>query len=632
MTEAAQSVVTRKLAAVLIGDIAGYSRLMERDEGDTHVRLRTIRDELVDPQVARNRGRIVKSAGDGILAVFGSATDALRCAIAIQRTLAERNREEPAARRIVYRFGLNIGDIIEDGNDIAGDGVNVAARLESLCQPGQICMSAAARDHVREKVDVEFVDLGPQRVKNIERIIHAYGVSVDGPYRAPAAWRRGLANHRRTVAAVGVLLVALCGAAAWWYVQNVRGTAPDLSIAVLPFSTRGSADDDAARRVAARVAQGIAVSHREALVLPPPAPEAAPVAKRSPRGTRQLGAELNVRYLIDGELRTAAEGFVLDAQLIDVDNGKLIVTHVEPLPRDWQSREGSDAIQRTSLKFARALFDAEQVRLSASSNSALALYMRALAVYDSDNDDTRAAEVRQLLDQSLAVNPRLIPALVTYGKTFDTEIVFADEDRAQQIVRQYGLLADRALAADRHDPRAWVIRAVSLMYAHQLDPAISAVEESLRLAPDYTNALFGYGLLLELSGRYDEALAYLDRAARVEPDGTNAWILTRQCEIYVMLGRYDAAVRACERVTAYGDWWFPQAMLTVAYAGNGDASKSQAARARVLAVNPGYSIAFHRRIQQRYSGSPAFIARQEKQIWEPLRAAGLPDSPAPAAQ
>jgi adenylate cyclase len=179
--------VERRLAAILAADVVGYSRLMGADEEGTLAALKAIRRELVDPRIVEHRGRIVKTTGDGLLVEFASVVDAVRCAVDVQREMAERNAEVPAATRIEFRVGINLGDIIIDGGDIFGDGVNVAARLETLAEPGGICVSRVVRDQVRDKLAFAFEDMGEQQVKNIARPVHAHRIRIDAAAAAPPA-------------------------------------------------------------------------------------------------------------------------------------------------------------------------------------------------------------------------------------------------------------------------------------------------------------------------------------------------------------------------------------------------------------------------------------------------------------
>ncbi|MGB9647128.1 MAG: adenylate/guanylate cyclase domain-containing protein, partial [Stellaceae bacterium] len=179
--------VERRLTAILAADVAGYSRLMGADEEETLARLKAHRREVVDPRIGEHRGRIVKTTGDGLLAEFASIVDAVRCAAEIQREMAERNADVPPDRRIEFRVGINVGDIIIDESDIFGDGVNVAARLEALAEPGGTCVSRMVRDQVRDKLDLAFEDMGEQQVKNIARPVRAYRVVTDAAVRVAAA-------------------------------------------------------------------------------------------------------------------------------------------------------------------------------------------------------------------------------------------------------------------------------------------------------------------------------------------------------------------------------------------------------------------------------------------------------------
>src|SRR5215472_9912625 len=171
----------RRLTAILAADVAGYSRLMGEDEEGTHGRLKAHLHDLIDPKIAEHRGRIVKTTGDGLLAEFASVVDAVRCAVEVQRAMLDRNAEIPEDKRIVFRMGVNLGDVILDGDDIYGDGVNIAARLETLAEPGGICISRVVRDQIRDKLPYSFADIGEQQVKNIARPVRAYAVGAAAP-------------------------------------------------------------------------------------------------------------------------------------------------------------------------------------------------------------------------------------------------------------------------------------------------------------------------------------------------------------------------------------------------------------------------------------------------------------------
>src|SRR5438876_6337123 len=213
MEPAGPARVERRLAAILAADVAGYSRLIEADEEGTLGRLKALRAELIDPRIAGHKGRIVKTTGDGLLVEFASVVDALRCAAEVQTVMAKGNAPLPPARRIEFRIGINVGDIVVEDGDIFGDGVNVAARLEGLAEPGGICVSARVREDAAGKLDIAFRDMGEQQLRNIARPVRAYAVGVAASPIRPRRLRVGMSG---LVAAAIILVVAVIGTAAWW--------------------------------------------------------------------------------------------------------------------------------------------------------------------------------------------------------------------------------------------------------------------------------------------------------------------------------------------------------------------------------------------------------------------------------
>jgi class 3 adenylate cyclase len=305
-------IVERRLAAIVVADVVGYTRLMERDDTGTFARLRSIRDEVVDPAVVSHGGRIVKTAGDGLMAEFASAVAALRAAVQIQREMAARNAGTAADERIDYRIGINLGDIMIDGSDVAGDGVNIAARLETLAEPGGICVSGSVREQVHGNLDVGFDDIGEQRVKYIERPIGVYRVALgrDATQTSPSTTsgpRKLMSHWRRWVAGLAVLVAISLGT---WLLAPLWKPAPApappaLSLAILPFAApSGSpADEQFADALTqdlttalgqwggAKVAVHALVAHY----------------KSGAVDIRTLGRNLNVRYVVEGEVRRVAE-------------------------------------------------------------------------------------------------------------------------------------------------------------------------------------------------------------------------------------------------------------------------------------------------------------------------------------
>src|SRR5438309_1839900 len=325
----------RRIPATRAADVAGYSRLMGADEEGTHERLKTHLRELVEPKIAEHRGRTVKNTGDGLLAEFASVVDAVRCAVDVQRGMNDREPEVREEGRIRFRIGVNLGDIIADGHDIFGDGVNVAARLEALAEPGGICVSRVVRDQIRDKLPYPFEDRGEQSVKNIARPVRVYALRPEAVADLPASRTLTSAPHRRNTAgtAIGVAVATLLviTASAWWLWPVTKPSptppvaaamsitqpfvVPRLSIVVLPFANLSNdpeqqyfADgvtDDLTTDLS-RIAHMFVISRNTAFTY-----------KDRPVNAKQIGRELGVRYVLEGSVRRSGNQVRVSAQLID---------------------------------------------------------------------------------------------------------------------------------------------------------------------------------------------------------------------------------------------------------------------------------------------------------------------------
>jgi TolB-like protein len=283
--------VTRRLTAILAADVVGYSRLMGADEEGTHERFKAHLVELLDPKIREHHGRIVKTTGDGVLAEFASVVDAVRCAGEIQRAMADRDLDLAEERRLRFRIGVNLGDVIVDGGDIYGDGVNIAARLEGLAAPGSICVSGTVRDHIGDRLPYAFEDMGEQSVKNIARPVRVYALRPGDIAGLPAASGSSSASSRQP------------------------GAAPRLSIVVLPFT---NLSDDREQQYFAdgitedlttdlsRIADMFVISRNTAFTY-----------RNKPIDAKQIGRELGVRYALEGSLRRSGDQVRVNAQLID---------------------------------------------------------------------------------------------------------------------------------------------------------------------------------------------------------------------------------------------------------------------------------------------------------------------------
>src|SRR5216684_1563243 len=372
--------VARHLAAILAADIAGYGRLIGEDEEGTLAALRVWRREIADPRIREHRGRIVKTTGDGFLVEFASVVDAVHCAVEMQRAMAERNAGIPAERRIEFRIGINLGDIITQDHDIYGDGVNVAARLEALAEPGGICISRVVRDQIRDKLPYVFEDMGEQLVKNIARPVRAYAMSAQGaaataPWPLPAASaRRGIARGPVIIAAslAAVIAIAIAG---WWawprgglttasveappeassQSTSARGagspatSAPRLSIVVLPFEnlSRDPEQEYFADGITENLTTDLSRISGSFVI----ARNTAFTYKGKSFDVKQVGRDLGVHYVLEGSVQRLGDRVQVSVQLIDSDSG----AHVWADRFDTDRRNLVEAQSEITGRLARTL-------------------------------------------------------------------------------------------------------------------------------------------------------------------------------------------------------------------------------------------------------------------------------------
>src|SRR5690242_9971761 len=373
----------RRLTAILAADVAGYSRLMGADEEGTHERLRAHLRELIEPKIAEHRGRVVKNTGDGLLAEFPSVVDAVRCGVEVQRGMAERNAPLPAEQRIEFRIGINLGDVIAEADDIFGDGVNVAARLEALAEPGGICVSRVIRDQVRDRLDCTFEDLGEQQAKNIARPVRVYRVR-----------ERTTIKEEPSPASPQPLPL------------------PDKpSIAVLPFANM-SGDPEQEYFVDGMVEEIITALSRIRWLFVI-ARNSSFTFKGQAVDVKQVARELGVRYILEGSVRKAGGRVRITAQLIDAVTG----THLWADRFDGSLEDVFELQDRVAINVAGVIepaLQAAEMRRSAARPTpdlgAYDLYLRALAAYLPMTKE-RIFEALGLLDQAIAIDRHYGPAL-----------------------------------------------------------------------------------------------------------------------------------------------------------------------------------------------------------------------------
>jgi adenylate cyclase len=629
----------RRLAAIVSADVVGYSLLMGRDDSATLAGLKAHRRELIDLKIDEYGGRIVKTTGDGLLLEFPSVVDAVRCAVDVQRGMAERNAGVPPEQRIDLRIGINVGDIIIDGDDIYGDGVNVAARLQMLAEAGGICVSRVVRDQVLDKLSFSFEDLGPQEVKNIARPVEVYRVMLGAATEAPTGARtRGIKRAFRgkrwlwfaggtAVLCLAVAMLALHGwqSSAPSTPASAKGSQPPaFSVAVLPFAAPSGTSAD--QQFAGLLTQGITNALRRkmhyATIV---SHQLAATETGRPIDARALGRERNVRYLIEGDVHIEGDTVSVTAKLLDTDTAELLWSDQFNVGRSQWVADPGGASWPFTVRMQAALSTAESRRVAhepMGSASAMDLVVRGTLVDDGSLKGT--LEARKLYDEALRLDPHLTIALA--ARAFNSWTLSkldpnADRTRLAQEMDEF---ARRAVASDRADAIAWVARAWALQMQWRWDAALEATAEAIRIEPHSFLPLHTRAWILSMTGRADEAVVLLDKAIALEPRAASSPDLRHnQCYALLLLGQFDKAIAPCEQSVAVGDDWWPNMFLTAAYAQTGDRAKAAVSKAELLRRRPGFSIAQFNALG--LSDNPVFLQQNETNFIPGLRKAGIPE-------
>jgi adenylate cyclase len=632
----------RRLAAIVSADVAGYSRLMGRDESGTLAALKAHRRELIDPKIAEYGGRTVKTTGDGLLLEFPSVVEAVRCAVDVQRGIAERNAVVPAERRIEFRVGINVGDIILDGEDIYGDGVNIAARLQALSEPGQICVSKAVRDQVLDKLSFAFEELGAQQVKNIVRPVEVYRVLDSLPAAMaepqPVVGRAGIFSRITRgarwgwLAGAATVVIIAAIAIGYGFIQP-RGPAvlagpPPMSVAVMPFTPASNSAED--ELLAERLTQdvtataGIVRARRSALVVS----HGLVVAKYKgkPTDPRAVGRDLNVRYLFEGEVSRQKDADAVMARLIETAMGTTVWSGRLAAPTSSGDPDKSELVALLANRLRDALYDAEEkrvARLPISGASAMETVLHADRLWDQDPTPKGTLAAHKLYEEALRQDSSSLEAVIGLYWTGADQIDMEAEP-PEQTVRELNDLSTRAISLDRDDPRVWQMRSYALLLQGQWQGALDANAEALRIDPYSSRVVGGQGFLLLMTGRPAEALPVLDRALALDPRSPKLpSYLQYQCSAHLNLGQYDEAIAACEKALALDGNWFQYLFLLGALAEKGDMAKAEVAKARLLKLKPDISIA--RLKAARLWANPLYQQQREANLYAGLRKMGIPE-------
>lgn len=593
--------VERRLAAILAADVVGYSRLMGVDEVGTLRALKACRKELIDPEISARDGRIVKTTGDGMLVEFASAVQAVACAVTIQRGNANRNEPVPEAKRLTFRIGINVGDIIIDSNDIFGDGVNVAARLETLCEPGGLCISGAAHDQIRDKLPITFDDLGEQPVKNIARPVRAFALSPQAIAGAPVLppGKRAVpaaARHAWIAAAFAVLVVVL-GAGAWWKMQGTAttpGPAAGLmpaatatetgraSIAVLPFTSAGGpgGDDYFADGMTEDIISALG-RFRELTVISRGGVFAYKGKSPSPA---VVGADLKVRYVVEGSIRRTPDRIRISVSLTDTARSVLVWSEkydVEPKDvfsvQDQIIRQisGALAVRVTNLELARA------VAKPPDSMEAYDLVLRGRSLMYRIARSSNA-EARTLFERAIALDSNYAPAYVGLARVNMYSATQGWSPDPGQALERAEALARRAITLDSASSSAHAILGHVLVFFGDYDRALEELKRAIELNPSDADAYGALTGVLLWTGDVQGSIAAGDLLARFRPEQSEIELFDRGVA-YMLADRTSDAVRLFElAVERSRDFRPAVAMLAAGYAqaGRKDDAERQAAIVR----------------------------------------------------
>jgi adenylate cyclase len=621
----------RKLTAILNADVKGYSRLMGEDEKGT-VRTLNAYKEVMTGLVQHHRGRVVDAPGDNVLAEFASVVDAVECAVDIQKELKTRNAELPENRRMEFRIGVNLGDVIEDGDRIFGDGLNIAARLESLSEAGGICISGTAFDQVKNKLSLGYEYLGEQSVKNILEPVRVYRVLTE-PEAAGKILGEKKSKRRQwkktALIVVSILIVVIAVVAIWGlYIrptppleaaskEKMAFPLPDKpSIAVMPFlNMTGDQSQEffcdgfseTLITVLSKVPQLFVIARESTFSY-----------KGKAVKVKQVSEELGVRYVLEGSVQRSGERIRINAQLIDALTGHHL----------WAERYDRDvkdifAIQdEITMKIITAL----QVKLTsgdmihvlvkgAKNIDAFTKYLQAVDLWTRLTKETNA-QAKKLLEEAIALDPEYPGPYIGLAKTYGMDVFLGTTESPDQSLARAFEFAQKAISLDNTNGAAYSV--LSWLYAtkRQYEKAIAESERAVSLNPNSAESYMRLGLVLAYAGRAEEGIPYMQNALRLNPFPSCNYF-SNLATIYSAAGHYEKAIEAAKKaLQCEPNSQIPYRSLAISYIRLGREAEARAAAAEILRINPKFSL-------ERYAKVAPFTQPLAGQMIEDLRKAGL---------
>jgi TolB-like protein len=584
--------IGRKLTAILAADVAGYSRLMHDDEEATHARLTALLTNAVEPAIAEHGGRIVKNTGDGLLAEFPSAVEAVRAAINFQNSVRQLAINVAEDQRLLFRVGINIGDVIVEPHDIFGDGVNIAARLESISEPGGICVSASVHDQVRGRVTVQFADLGEQNLKNIARPVRAYAAIIG--------------NHALTKTGT---------------TRTNSSAPPHLSIVVLPFANFGGDPEqeyfvdgvtESLTTDLSRIAGAFVIARNTAFAF-----------KGKAIDVKKLGQELNVRYVLEGSVQRGGNRFRVNVQLIDAETSNHLWAERFDKPVADLFDMQDEIVSRLANALDAELVAAEAQRAERSLNpDAMDLVFQGRALLNRGWTPEYMARARGFYERAMALDPENIEAMVGLALVNVTEgaALLTDDPSARFAAAE--AISTEALSLAPNHPMAHVALGTALMFTKRAVQGIAEFEHTLALDRNsaFAHSLIGYAKYL--LGRGAETEAHINEARRLSPRDSFAhtWFVWGALAKIALSADTEAVAWLRRGIEANRNYSVAHFQLAAVLARLGEIDEARAAVQAGLALDPAFTIRRFR-AGNAWSDNPAYLASRERQC-EGMRLAG----------
>lgn len=597
-------VVERKLAAIFAADVAEYSRLMGLDEVGTWRKLQAYR-VILDRLIAAHRGRIFNTAGDSVVADFASAVDAVECAVAVQQAIAGENEHRPAAEQMQFRIGIHLGDVIVEGANLFGDGVNIAARLQTLAEPGGICVSGVVRDQIGSRLDIPISALGEQRVKNIADPVRAFtvgGASDRGAAKSAPRIARGLVRNLVSAAVVLLLLIA-AGSTAWWLwpvrdfdpspplaesASQPMAPAPRLSIVVLPFANLSNdpqqeyfADgitEDLTTDVA-RIQGSVVIARNTAFTY-----------KGKPLDVKQIGRELGVRYVLEGSVQRSGNQVRINTQLVDAETG----AHLWAERFDRDIGDLFDLQNEITARIARELqsqLAIAEARRPTENPDVLDYMLRGRAVLTRPISKENSAEAVSLFETALALDPHAVDAAAWLAVALTVRVLDDLSDLPNDDLHRAERLVAQALAMSPNSALAHYVKGQVLRAQSRCKEAIPEFERAIALDRSRVPAYAHVGWCKFLTGSVDEAIPYFEQAIRLSPHGPGIPLWYGRVGVMQLLQSHtDNAIAWLEKASSENERLaFVHAYLAAGYALKGETKRAQAELAKAQKLSDAYS-------------------------------------------